>query len=123
MWTDEKIEILRRYYKLGMTAKEIGEIIGVSRNAVIGKANRLNLKQVEKNRAAVVKKWPGCPPEMEIDDMPSIGKRMHDHRAGECLYAIGAENGSHLFCCAATDGGPYCQTHKKSVYALKRDQK
>ena len=43
-WDNKKIEILKNEWGKGKTAKEISELIGgVSRNAVIGKAHRLNL--------------------------------------------------------------------------------
>ena len=43
-WTEEKVNKLRELWGKGQTANQIAEIIGgVSRNAVIGKAHRLNL--------------------------------------------------------------------------------
>ena len=44
-WTDEKVGKLKNLWGKGQTASQIAEIIGgVSRNAVIGKAHRLNLE-------------------------------------------------------------------------------
>ena len=43
-WDERKIEILKNECGKGKTASQIAELIGgVSRNAVIGKAHRLNL--------------------------------------------------------------------------------
>ena len=43
-WDEKKIEILKNEWGKGKTASQIAELIGgVSRNAVIGKAHRLNL--------------------------------------------------------------------------------
>ena len=51
MWTDEKVKILKDLWGKGKTASQIAEIIGgISRNAVIGKAHRLNLSAKLKNR-------------------------------------------------------------------------
>ena len=52
-WTEDKIAKLRELWGKGTTASQIAEIIGgVSRNAVIGKAHRLNLSAKIKTRAA-----------------------------------------------------------------------
>ena len=51
MWTEEKVKILKDLWGKGKTASQIAEIIGgISRNAVIGKAHRLNLSAKLKNR-------------------------------------------------------------------------
>ena len=43
-WDENKIQILKKEWGKGKTASQIAELIGgVSRNAVIGKAHRLNL--------------------------------------------------------------------------------
>ncbi len=51
-WNDEKVNKLRNLWGKGQTASQIAEIIGgVSRNAVIGKAHRLNLSSKIKARS------------------------------------------------------------------------
>ena len=44
-WTDERIELLKSCFEAGLSCREIAGRIGVSRNAVIGKISRLNLKR------------------------------------------------------------------------------
>ena len=52
-WTEEKVTKLKELWGKGNTASEIAQIIGgISRNAVIGKAHRLNLSAKIKTRAA-----------------------------------------------------------------------
>ena len=51
-WTDEKVNKLKDLWGKGQTASQIAEIIGgVTRNAVIGKAHRLNLSAKIKTRS------------------------------------------------------------------------
>ena len=52
-WTEDKVAKLKELWGKGNTASQIAEIIGgLSRNAVIGKAHRLNLSAKIKTRTA-----------------------------------------------------------------------
>ena len=55
-WDDQKVNKLKELWGSGKTASQIAEIIGgISRNAVIGKAHRLNLSAKIKTRSVSVK--------------------------------------------------------------------
>ena len=50
-WNEEKVTKLKELWGKGNTASQIAEIIGgLSRNAIIGKAHRLNLSSKIKTR-------------------------------------------------------------------------
>src|SRR5262249_21047386 len=59
-WSSERIELLKRCFHAGLSCSQIAREIGVTRNAVIGKMNRLGLSrpkdvlggQLERRRAA-----------------------------------------------------------------------
>ena len=53
-WTEDKVGKLKELWGKGKTASQIAAIIGgVSRNAVIGKAHRLNLSTKIKTRPSI----------------------------------------------------------------------
>jgi len=53
-WTEDKVKKLRELWTSGKTASEISNILGeTTRNAVIGKAHRLNLEERAPSKARV----------------------------------------------------------------------
>jgi GcrA cell cycle regulator len=44
-WNSERIELLKRHFNAGLSCSQIAGEIGVTRNAVIGKMNRLGLSR------------------------------------------------------------------------------
>ena len=58
-WNEEKVSKLKELWGKGNTASQIAEIIGgLSRNAVIGKAHRLNLSSKIKARSHFLLHFP-----------------------------------------------------------------
>ncbi|CAL8978592.1 GcrA cell cycle regulator [Rhodoplanes serenus] len=55
MWTDERVELLKKLWNDGLSASQIAaELGGITRNAVIGKVHRLGLSGRAKSPAAAV---------------------------------------------------------------------
>ena len=103
-WTPERAAALITLWNEGTCASEIGRRLSVTKNAVIGKAFRLQLP----------KRRPPSP--AQSDDQSVI--RLERLGTGMCSWPLGAtdKNGFH-FCGAATvRGKPYCPTHCKLAY-------
>jgi GcrA cell cycle regulator len=79
-WTEERIQTLKTMWEAGQTASQIAEALGgVSRNAVIGKAHRLELqarpspvKMAEPEAPAPAPEPPAPPPAPEPEPEPEI---------------------------------------------------
>lgn len=56
-WTEEQITRLRALWAEGHSTAEIGRRMGISKNAVVGKAHRLNLSA----RPSPIRRVPGAP--------------------------------------------------------------
>lgn len=62
-WSDEQVEILKLHHGAGLSASQSAAIIGVTRNAVIGKWGRLGLPQRRSGGMAPrAQRPPGLPP-------------------------------------------------------------
>jgi len=112
VWTDELIAIASNLWTAGAPIKEIVEATGFTKNAIIGKVNRLNLTR----------------PQGKLNIIPkrnSVGgfenvilSKLVPH---QCRWPIGTDNlNRHLFCGKPSlELKPYCQEHfDKSISAL-----
>jgi GcrA cell cycle regulator len=103
-WTAERTAVLIALWNEGIAASEIGRRLGITKNAVIGKAFRLQL----------AKRRPSAP--TECDETPLL--RLERLGAGMCSWPLaGSETEGVHFCgAAAAPGKPYCPTHCKLAY-------
>ncbi|PHQ69786.1 MAG: global cell cycle regulator GcrA-like protein [Sneathiella sp.] len=102
-WTDERIETLKKLWGSGKTAAEIADELGdVTRNAVIGKANRLGLSAKATPAVQKAKK-----------------KALPPHRA--CQWPTGHPGEPKFHFCGdeAVPSKPYCLTHCNMAYQNK----
>lgn len=105
VWTDHRIEELKKLWSDGRTASQIADFLGdVTRNAVIGKAHRLGLS----SRPSPIKR--------KTFVLPSTHDRM-------CQWPIGnpGESGFRFCDQTADPGRPYCPNHCNMAYRRKSE--
>ena len=140
-WTDEKVAKLKELWGKGNTASQIAEIIGnISRNAVIGKAHRLNLSAKIKARStssnqnfqsnaeegSSKEKKKGRKSKfqsliIEKDFEPENPKKLEELDEDSCKWPIGhPEEESFYFCGRSSlKDFSYCKLHLLYAYQPK----
>ena len=126
-WDNKKIEILKNEWGKGKTALQIAEMIGgVSRNAVIGKAHRLNLsikikkKNVKKTNNNIRKnRFKSLVLDKNFEEAKNIS--LEELNENTCKYMEGHPNEkSSSFCGRKTvEKFSYCPLHLMMVYQPK----
>ena len=131
-WTSEKVEKLKALWSKGHTASQIAEMLGdTTRNAVIGKAHRLNLEarapskqsslpRSRENRQ-IIKRSPA--PMSRKAKFQSIlldknfeaenPKSLEELTEETCKWPIGHPNEEKFYFCGRKPEGefPYCKLH------------
>ena len=108
-WTKSKIDKLSTLWSRGIPAREIAEKLGnVSRNAVIGKANRLGLSKKLKEK------------EVKKDSKEITVNGLIASMKG-CKWPIGHPGDEDFYFCGkeVIPGKPYCGEHCLIAYRRK----
>ena len=142
-WTEEKVAKLKELWGKGSTASQIAEIIGgISRNAVIGKAHRLNLSAKIKTRTATssqnfensveeknIKVKRGRRSKfksliIEKDFEPENPKQLEELTDNDCKYPIGHPNEKNFYFCGRSSlkDFSYCKLHLLYSYQSKESK-
>lgn len=128
VWTDERIEELKSLWADGLTTGEIGKRLGVSKNAVVGKAHRLGLKgrpsPIKRAGTPATAAAPGTPAKpakpkpAEAKQPPAKIRSVVDLSAHTCRWPIGdpREPGFHFCGAPSLPGKPYCAEHSAIAY-------
>lgn len=116
VWTDERIEQLKALWADGLTTGEIGKQLGVSKNAVVGKAHRLGLK----GRPSPIKRA-AKPPRKAAPKAKEPEQKIRsvvDLSAHTCRWPIGdpKEPGFHFCGAPSMSSKPYCREHAAIAY-------
>ena len=139
-WTDEKVSKLKELWGKGNTASQIAEIIGgISRNAVIGKAHRLNLSAKIKTRSVAsnqnfensidqknskIKKGRRSRFKsliIEKDFEPENPKQLEELDENSCKWPIGHPDEKSFYFCGRSSlkDFSYCKLHLLYAYQPK----
>ena len=139
-WTEEKVNKLKELWGKGKTASQIAEVIsGITRNAVIGKAHRLNLSAKIKTRAKSPKENINVSEEnrdnkikrgrrskfksliIEKDFEPENPKQLEELDENSCKWPIGHPDEKSFYFCGRTSlkDFSYCKLHLLYAYQPK----
>ena len=102
VWTQERVDDLAKLWREGFSTAEIGRRLGLTKNAVVGKAHRLALNP----RPSPVKAPPAKPRIVVEFNGPS------------CSWPLGHPGEKNFHFCGArpTAGKPYCAEHAALAY-------
>ena len=124
VWTDERLEELKKLWAQGLSISQIGEALGVSRNAIAGKAHRMGLPKRPSPISKPKAEKPKVEPVVEEQDLPlRLELRQLVWSRSKCCWPTGDPKKNGFVFCGDTvvPGKPYCLPHCKEAYTTSRD--
>lgn len=142
-WTEERVAELMRLWEAGRSASEIGRLLGVSKNSVVGKAHRMKLKArpspikrggaSQMRRPAVTAAKPTAQPQPAPKRVvqrpvaatpvqrPAKAVARASGKGPNCLWPIGDPGDQDFHFCGepAVPGKPYCDEHCARAYIVR----
>ena len=115
-WTSERVDSLMRLWSQGLSARQIADKLGgVTRNAVIGKAHRLNLA-----RGAPEPEPAPEPPLPPIFEQPFM--QMPEVKGWMCRWRLDEPGRFGLHICGKTSqpGRHFCAEHLTAAYLMRK---
>ena len=121
-WTAGKTVRLKHLWKAGFTATEIGEKLNYSKNAVIGRAHRLNLdarrsgrssKGTKRSIKTIGRKEQARMLLLDNDFEPENPTQLEDLTEHHCRWPVGDPGKKGFYFCGRTPvkGFSYCRLH------------
>ena len=124
VWTDERLEELEKLWAKGLSISQIGEALGVSRNAIAGKAHRMGLPKRPSPISRLKAERPKVEAVVEEQDLPlRLELRQLVWSRSKCCWPTGDPKKNGFVFCGdmVVPGKPYCLPHCKEAYTTSRD--
>lgn len=128
-WTPARLKRLETLWKKGLPISEIGKELGVSRNAIAGKVNRLGLSKRRSPIGSAAQERGGAGrtraiTDMEAADLPlKLALRTIGWSQSKCCWPIGDPKSNQFSFCGkdVVHGKPYCNEHCFEAYTTGRE--
>lgn len=137
-WTPDRVALLQKLWDEGKSTAEIGRQLGVTKNAVVGKAHRMGLPSrpspISRRRLKAVmasplpkpglRAFPRASADAEPDQM-TRGPKGVAPGGTKCQWPIGdpRERGFHFCGAEAEAGRSYCAEHCAQAYIRSEKEK
>ena len=117
VWTDDRLEHLKSLWSKGLSITQIGQEIGVSRNAVVGKVHRMGLPK----RNSPIMRAEKVPAPQPVSPVNAMTFQEWDR--SKCCWPIGDPKSDDFRFCGerASEGRPYCAHHCAMAYTTTRE--